>query len=114
MALDTVQDYVTAARVLLQDTVAAYRYPDANYLRGLNFALLEARRLRADLFIGVTTVPTYATNDSTAVAFDQNFRLALIYWMAGHVQLADEEDTEDSRAATFVQMFNKILLGAMS
>lgn len=112
MALDTVQDYVAAARVLLQDKTVQYRYPDADYINALNMAMIEARRLRNDLFIGVVTVPTFTTNDTTPVVFDQNFRTALVYYVAGHVQLSDEEDTEDSRAMAFIQKFSAILLGA--
>ena len=46
--LDTVQDYITDARVLLQDLISPYRYDDPSLLTALNVALLEARRLRAD------------------------------------------------------------------
>ena len=111
MALDTVQDYVNAARGYLQDKVAPYRYADSVYLEALSFALLEAKRVRADLFIGVATVPSYTANDTTAVSFEQVFRTALPYYMAGHVQMQDEEDTEDSRAAAFIARFNTVLLG---
>ena len=110
MALDTVQDYVNAARTLLQDTVVTYRYPDSNFLDGLNFGLMHARRLRADLFLGITTVPSYVTNDTTAVAFDQQYRLGLMYFIVGHVQLQDEEDTQDSRAAVFLSKFTALLV----
>lgn len=105
MALDVVSDYVTGARVLLQDKVAPYRYADADLTFALSLAMTEARRLRPDLFLGVAVVPTYAANDSTAVAFDQQYRVAVLYYIVGHAQLRDEEDTQDARAAGFLAKF---------
>jgi hypothetical protein len=49
-ALVTVADYVSDARVLLQDTVEPYRYADTELVTGLNFALMECRKQRIDLF----------------------------------------------------------------
>ena len=66
MALDTVQDYVSAARVLLQDTVAPYRYSDADMIAELNLAILEAKRVRPDLFFeyrGKHPYPTFVSPD---------------------------------------------------
>ena len=48
--LTTVQQYVTDARVQLLDTVFPYRYSDPELLQAMNMALLEARRMRPDLF----------------------------------------------------------------
>jgi len=103
--LDTVADYVRETRTLLQDNVPPYRYTDLELLSALNMGMLQARKLRADLFLGVTTVPTYVTVDATAVAMDQQYRTPFIYFMTGHAQLRDEEDTVDSRAAGFIGKF---------
>jgi hypothetical protein len=48
MALNTVRDYVSRCRVLLQDTVSTYRYPDVDLVESLNEGLLEMLRLRPD------------------------------------------------------------------
>jgi hypothetical protein len=105
-ALDTVSDYVTRARVLLNDTVAEYRYPDAAILAAMNLGLLEARRIRPDLFIGRSdAVPEYLVNDSTTVVFDAQYRVPLLYFIVGFTQLSDEEDTQDARAVSFVNKF---------
>lgn len=109
MALNTVQDYVSAARTLLQD-VNAERYDDSDFVDALNFGLLEARRLRADLFIGVTTVPSFTVSNTDAVTIDQQYRTPLLYFVAAHVQMQDEEDTQDSRAAMFLQKFTTSML----
>lgn len=110
MALDTVQDYVTQGRVLLQDTVEVYRFTNANFLAGLNQALLESRRVRPDLWID-TSVPSFSTVDATAVAFDEQYRSALLFYMCGYVQLIDAEETQDARAVVFLGKFTSILTG---
>lgn len=110
MALDTVADYVREARVLIQDTVAPYRYPDPNFLISLNLALLESRRLRADLWIDAS-VPSFSVVDTTAVDFDEQYRSAILFYMSGYVQLIDAEETQDTRAAALIAKSAAILTG---
>ena len=112
-ALDTVASYITSARTFLQDTVEEYRYPDADLIEGLNFAMLEARRLRPDLFIG-RSVPSFSTNDTTAVVMDEQYRVPFVYYMVGHVQLRDEEDTQDARASALLNKFVSQMLNLAS
>jgi hypothetical protein len=110
MALDTVQDYITEARTLLQDLVVPYRYADSELLSALSDAFMDARRLRPDMFLPTyTTLPTYATVDTTAVSLDPMYRRAFVYFMCGTAQMRDEESTEDSRAAMFLERFAKTL-----
>lgn len=108
--LDTVADYVREARTLLQDTVATYRYSDAELLSALNMAVQTARRLRPDLFIDVDTLPYFTAVDSTEFDMDQQYRLPFVYFMVGHAQMRDEEDTQDARAAAFIGKFTQQLL----
>lgn len=111
MALDTVQDYVNSARVLLQDTVAPYRYPDADLLEALNQGILEARKLRPDLFLGrFDNLPDFSAVDTTAVNLDAQYRVAFVYYMVGSAQLRDAEEGQDSRAASFLAQFSAKLL----
>lgn len=110
--LTTVADYVAAARVLLQDTEVTYRYPDADILAALNYAMLEARRLRPDLFLtNANSMPTYSAIDTTAVAIDQQYRLALLHFVVGHISLRDDEDVQEQRAASFIAAFKTQLVG---
>lgn len=110
MALDVVSDYVSLARVLLQDTVnSPYRYADSEIVVALSVALQEARRLRPDLFLN-QTLQSFTANDSTAVNMDPMYRMPLVYYMCGHVQLRDDEETQDQRAAAFLSLFNSKLL----
>jgi len=126
MALNTVADYSSDVRVLVQDTVPAFRYTDLEFLTALNVTLLEARRLRADIFIGQpfasppqdytsgdeTTSPYVAANDTTDLTWiDQQFRLGLVLGTVAHLLARDQEDVQDARSAMFMQGFNTILCG---
>lgn len=110
MALETVDKYVSLARTLLQDTYdGPYRYSDAELVLGLSLALQETRRLRADLFLN-KSVQTFTVNDTTVVNMDEMYRVPLVYYMCGHVQLRDNEEVQDQRAAAFFGLFNSKLV----
>lgn len=114
MALSTVQDYITEARRLLQDSVAPHRYPDSQFLSALNIGLLEARKMRPDLFLGrAAAVPEY-DNTEDAVDVDPQYRAALAYYVAGRVVLADTETADEARASAFMGMFVKQLGSVMA
>lgn len=114
--LDTVQDYITDTRTLLQDTVAPYRYDDASLLVALNSSLLEARRLRADLFVFQhgNRVPSYSSVSDEDVPIEPPFRLAFVYGTVAHALMRDQEDIEDVRATSFMNAFNSILTGSVA
>ncbi len=107
--LNTVADYISQARVLLQDTVnSPYRYADADLLVELTNAFPEAKLLRPDLFL-TTQLQSFSTNDNTAVTFDPMYRVALVYYMVGKMQMRDDEETQDQRAAAFLSLFTQKL-----
>lgn len=106
MALDTVQDYIDEARVLLQDKDTPFRYSDAELIRILNIAIMEARRLRPDIFLGKMhiTLQSY-TAVGNAVDLEPMYRPAFVYYMVGRAELRDAEHTQDSRAAALMNKF---------
>lgn len=113
MALDTVQDYIDRARVLLLDEVDPYRYSTLDLVEALNFAFLEARRLRPELLKSYfrTSLPDFSANNLTAtVPVDPQYRLAFLYYICGHAQLRDDENNQDSRSAAFLNKFVAQLL----
>lgn len=103
MALATVADYIDSARLILQDQVEPYRYEPASLILALNAGLLETFRLRPDFFLGIDP-PQYSATDQT-VNYPMAYRMALVYYMAGHAQVRDDEDVTDSRAAGFMNKF---------
>lgn len=113
--LETVADYLTDARVLLLDQFAPYRYDDPSLLTALNVALLEGRRLRADLFVFNDrkggAVPAYVSNDTTPVPIEPQFRLAFLHGIVGHALQRDQEDVQDRRAVAFLNVMSNILTG---
>ena len=114
MALDTVQDYIDHARVLLQDTVTTYRYPDADFIMEINAGILEMRAKRPDMFIGLfDDIPSY-TLVTDEVFVDPQYRMSLLYYVVGMIQLRDEEPTSDSRAGSFIAKFNNQLTNVAS
>src|SRR5579872_2405821 len=112
-SLDTVTDYVTAARIITQDVTQPYRYPDADFLAALSWAVMESRRLRPDMWANVSPLPSFANNDSTAVNIDPQYRTAFVLYMAGMAQLRDEEETQDTHAAALMQSFKGALVTAL-
>jgi hypothetical protein len=106
MALDTVADYITEARALLQDARTPYRYSDGEIAAAIGLGLYEARRLRPELFTaGVVPSITSATTTGTAVAMDVQYRMSLLYYVVGHISMRDEEEGSDSRGAGYKRMF---------
>jgi len=114
-ALDTVGQYLEEARRLLQDERTPYRYPDDDLIDALNIGMLEARRLRADLFLPLFDIPWVDPADPTAakakaVTMDPMYRQSLVYYVVGRAQLRDDESTTDSRAAALLTKFTQQML----
>ena len=108
-ALDTVGHYLEEARRLLQDEITPYRYEDDDLVDALNIGILEARRLRADLFLPLFEIPWFSpsgTIDKAApVTIDPMYRPALVYYIVGRAQLRDDESTTDQRASALLTKF---------
>ena len=117
-ALSIVSDYIGDSRTLLQDTIQPYRYQDNELITALNVAMMDARRLRPDLFLG-DLIETYFDTIGTfnvgspgrQVPVEYPFRLAVLYGMCAHALTRDQEDVQDARAAAFLQIFVEKLTG---
>jgi len=113
--LNTVADYIADARTQLQDIVPGYRYDDRSMLTAMNIALLEARWLRADLFVyNLATkgqVQSFTAVDDTKVAIEASFRPAILNGIIGHALKRDQEDYQDARASSYLSMFTAGLTG---
>lgn len=110
--LEKIDDYVADARTLLQDTIAPYRYGDDTLVTAMNVTLLEARRLRPDLFVyNGPLVQSLQGVDGTIIKLEAQFRLGLLHGLVAHILERDQEDIQDERASTFMGIFNAILIG---
>jgi hypothetical protein len=113
--LNSVADYITEARILLQDKVSPYRYEDPSLLTAINLALLDARRLRPDLFVWNLEVDgqvqSFQEIDDTYVVMEVPYRQAIVHGLCAHALERDQEDYQDSRATSFWAMFTQGLTG---
>lgn len=118
MSTRKVSDLLARVRQVLQDQdQTGYRYPTSDIVGYLNDSILEARRIRPDLFIGQyrVTPPVVADTltDYTIVEFplpDSCF-VACVNYCSGQCELRDDEFAVDGRANTFVQQFTLKLMG---
>ena len=110
----TVTDIITDARTLLLDTIGPNRYTDTELLVGLNTALLEIRRVRADLFLGKYKghVPKFNANGGETIHIEPQFRLAIVYGTLAHALMRDDEDVQDARSNAFEGKMIRLLVGS--
>lgn len=111
--LNTVASLIADVRVLLLDKVQPYRYTDPELLVALNTALLEGRRLRADLYVTRwgNDVPFYNAVSGEQFCIEAQFRLGFVYGVCAHALLRDDEDVQDARANGFLARFHDVLIG---
>jgi hypothetical protein len=112
--VQTVEDYINACRILLQDTTPAPRYSDGDFQLALEISLDEAYRIRPDLFFDIPPVTIIGLPLSTEPPIPRGYQSAFMYYMCGHVQLRDAEETEDSRAGIFLNKFVMQLMQTVS
>lgn len=109
--MKTLEEYIKAARILLQDTMPAYRYSDDEFKLSLELAFDEAYRIRPDFFVKVALPLSIITQpDTYEPPVPKGYQSAFLYYMCGHVQLRDQEDTQDNRASNFLNKFTAQLL----
>lgn len=136
----TVGAYLVGTRVRLQDLISPYRYSDQDIVAAFNTAISDAQRLRPDFFLDLKyqrpLVPGdiddgfpntfYTLNDlvylnpptdtivdptkGTYVPIPSKFNDTFVWYMCGHLQLYDVNDTQDQRAQAFLQKFQMELL----
>lgn len=121
MNLFALEDYVEQARVLLQDTVASpYRYDNESLVTALNNAMYEISRLRPDILIdgkyrqrsikhqrlNADGMPLYTVGlMDDLVPIPPQYKIPVLYYIVGFVQLRDNEETQDSRASALLTRF---------
>lgn len=90
----------------MQDTVASsYRYSDDEYRSALQLAFYEAKRIRPDMFVRATVPDISSMGFTSDVPVPDGYQTAFLYYMCGHIQLQDQEDTQDSRASVMLNKF---------
>lgn len=124
----TLDDAVLEARMIINDSDPNFeRYSDALLIQKINTALRVVYRYRPDAFIGnftqgvftnSTPIPTYAIGDlglNPATPWpidDRCFFDGVVFYVAGILDLSDDEFADDNRAMTLLQAFRNELVGA--
>jgi hypothetical protein len=109
----SIADMMVDARVLLQDTRSPFRYRENDLYTNLNSAMMQARRVRPDLFMGRFGKEDFGYDPSRSA---EPFPLAPWLWEAfiefivGRAEMRDDEYSNDSRAVVFMNRFQAKLL----
>jgi hypothetical protein len=106
----TVADVLGRARLLLQDSVPPYRYPDTMLLEFLDLALLEARRVRPDLYLGRLRKEVPVVTTGTVFPLPEAFIPPCVAYVAGMCDLIEEESVAEGRATALIGRFTSQLL----
>lgn len=108
----TVADVLSRARETLQDT-AGVRYPEPQLIGYVSDAVIEARSIRPDLFVGSYDVPlTDVTDTAAPFPLPDQFFPAVCFYVTGRAELRDDEFAVDNRAMTLLSAYRNKLLGA--
>lgn len=117
--------YYGRLRLLLQDLVEPYRYPDDTLTFALNTAIREITRLRPDIFLdpkyqqplrkgdlgkGYEGVGFVGSTSNLIIPVPEPYLQMVLWYANGLTQFLDVADTQDQRAAAFMQKAQSILL----
>lgn len=117
-----IKDLIRTVREVIQDLGMEFdfdgdRHSDTKLIRYVNMALLDAFRVRPDIFdlcgypetIPQITVEQFEANDPLPV--EMVFFSAIADYVAGLVALGDDEFVVDGRAVTLLNRFTQKLQG---
>lgn len=102
----TVADVKLRVKSILKDKTDPLRYPEADILNAINDGLVEARRVRPDLFLKQSkkfNVPVL-TLDTNVLPIEDQFFNAIVYFTVGYLMLRDDEFSVDGFAAAMLGM----------
>lgn len=103
------------ARVVLNDQMASassvVRYTEAQLLGYARSALIDARRIRPDLFLSNLTGAFPAFTGESTVPLPEDYLIPLVDYVIGRAELRDDEFSADGRAGAMIQKFKAGMLG---
>jgi len=103
------------ARVLLNDEITDLnptpRYTEAQLMSYARSALIEARRVRPDLFLSNLTTSFAAYTAASTIPISDDYLLSLVDYVVHRAELRDDEFAVDGRSSTLYQKFKASLLG---
>jgi len=114
--LTTIGDLVSQIRTLLQDVdnsaTSGYRYSTDSIIMNLNQGMTDMYRIRPDIFLeNHFQIPVFSSGQLDAeVGIEEQYIPPLVYYAVGLTQARDDEQTQDSRAMSFMKTFQSTLL----
>jgi hypothetical protein len=116
-AFTVLGDILEQIRTLLQDVDTLggqYRYSSDSIVQSINLGMIEMFRVRPDIFLETKfVVPQFSVSVLTAPwPIEQQWVPAIVFYAVGETQLRDDEGTQDTRAAAFLQKFTAVLVPA--
>jgi hypothetical protein len=114
--LTTIGDLVSQIRTLLQDVdnsaTSGYRYSTDSIIMNLNQGMTDMYRIRPDIFLENNfQIPVFSSGQLDAeVGIEEQYIPPLVYYAVGLTQARDDEQTQDSRAMSFMKTFQSTLL----
>ena len=111
----SVGDLIGQVRTLLQDTdntSGSYRYSTDSIIMALNQGSADLFRIRPDLYLETGfVVKSYSIGHlDENIVVEPQYVSPLVFYVVGLVQARDDEQTQDARAAAFLQTFQKAVL----
>jgi hypothetical protein len=116
----TLGTVISQARTLLQDVTptvnGTYRYTDQDLVDNFNGAMIEARKIRPDLFLQYglrTPLPLYTTSnmtDGTLFPIDEQYFTCFVWYVVGRAELREDTFSNDSRAVSLMNKFVSAML----
>jgi len=97
----TFQNVMDDARIILNDEVSELnpipRYTEAQLLSYARSALIEARRVRPDLFLSNLTTSFASYTVSTTIPISDDYLLAMVDYVVHRAELRDDEFAVDGQ-----------------
>lgn len=120
----TLDDAMTEIRLIVNDSDIGFtRFSNDIILAKINSALRDVYRYRPDAFIGNFTQGVFSSNAMVTYEItdlglatpwpvdDRLFFTPVLLYVAGMVELADDEFVDNSRAAQLLSSFRQALIG---
>lgn len=113
--LTTVGDLLDQIRSLLQDTdntSGQYRYSTDSIMLCLNQCMMDLYRMRPDIFLTLKfKIPKLNSGRlDQVIGIEEQYISPIVFYAVGLVQARDDEQTQDARAAQFLQTFKGAVL----
>ena len=116
----TIAMLIAQARTMLQDlqAVPSYRYLDQELIDNINGAMIDARRMRPDLFLSFglrVPLPVFGIADiaaGTLFPIDESCFVAFVYYVVGRAEMREDTFADNSRAVTLMNKFTSQMMAA--